>query len=110
MTTRAIVSMMLLVSTVATTGCVYRPNAGGGYDEPGVHPHQKFGVLIPPQDISSDGRVAAVQMGLVLITAATGDLRPGVGNAPAPHVPGRTGVVGGSNKRHPNAFLPTPTE
>lgn len=98
-----------VLSTLFLTGCLYRPNAVGGYDEPGVHPQRKLAVYIPPDSISSDGRVAAAQVGLLLLSGVGANLRPGVGSTPAPHVPGRAGVVRGSapeRPRHPNAYLP----
>lgn len=98
----ALVSLLLLVAN----GCMIRPNAGGGYDEPGYHPSRKYGVYIPPDSISSDGRVAAVQVGLLLVAGVGTDFKPGVGLKPAPHVPGKTGVVRGAGTPHPNAFLP----
>ena len=100
---RSIVSLLL---AVAASGCMVRPHAGAGFDEPGYHPQRKLGIYLPPGAISNDARVAAVQVGLLLVAGVSADLRPGVGNAPAPHVPGRTGVVRGSDTRHPNAYLP----
>ena len=98
----ALLSLLLL----AANGCRVRPHAGGGFDEPGYHPQRKLGVYLPPGAISSDGRVAAVQVGLLLVAGVGADLRPGVGLMPAPHVPGKTGIVRGTGTPHPNAYLP----
>ena len=92
-----------------STGCLIRPNAGAGYDEPGVHPQAKVAIVVPPGNLSSDGKIAAAQIGLAIASAAVmNNLTPGVGNTPAPHVPGRSGVAPGTvpAKRHPNAYLP----
>lgn len=100
---KRVVSLLLCI---AASGCMIRPHAGGGFDEPGYHPQRKIGIYLPPGAISSDARVAAVQVGLLLVAGVSADLRPGVGSARAPHVPGKTGVVRGSGTRHPNAYLP----
>lgn len=102
-------TLLLLVSAlgVSTAGCLVRPNAGAGFDEPGYHPQSKVAFVVPPGGLSTDARVAAVQVGLALATAAVVDGRTGVGSSPAPHVPGQSGVVKGANVRpHPNAYLP----
>ena len=91
-----------VLSILLLTGCLYRPNVVGGYDEPGVHPTRKLSVYIPPDSISSDGRVAAAQVALLLLAGASANMRPGVGSTPAPHAPGRTP----EKSRHPNAYLP----
>lgn len=102
----AVVSLALL-----STGCLVRPNAGAAYDEPGIHPQAKVAIVVPPGNLSSDGRIAAAQIGLAIASAAVmNDMTPGVGNSPAPHVPGRTGVAPGTTpdkakSRHPNAYL-----
>jgi len=103
---RATSLLLLSALLVSSTGCLVRPNAGAGFDEPGYHPQSKVAFVVPPGSLSNDARVAAVQVGLALATAAVVNGRTGVGSSPAPHVPGRAGVVKDTGRAHPNAYLP----